>query len=736
MLRKTNLLGFCGIFAFMIVLFSACVHEIETTYTVTFNSLGGSEVEQQTVKKGEKAEKPEDPTKTSTESVVYVFSGWYLSEDDGATFSENSFDFTTEINSNVTLYAKWDEIICYTITFNSLGGSEVEQQTVKKGEKVEKPENPTKAGSESVVYVFSGWYLSEDDGVTFSENSFDFATEINSNVTLYAKWKETLSYIVSFNSLGGSEVENQRIESGNKVSKPADPTKVSIETMRYTFAGWYTSSDGGATLSSQLFDFNTAISNNVTLYAKWNEIELITVSFDSKGGSSISSQKIDSGSKATRPENPSKAATENMRYTFSDWYTSSDGGTTLSAQAFDFNLPVSRSITLYAKWNEIQLCTVTFNSDGGSIVESQTLDLGSKASIPTKPSKKIEKTSFAFLGWYDGNNIFNFDNPIISNITLTAHWLEGFVEVEGMTVTEAVQNSLNFKGESKTIIDLFVCDHEVTQKEFREYCRYDGTESGPGTNEFYEPNDIYGLGDDFPVYYVSWYDAIVYCNLRSMEEGLEPVYIIYDVKDPSQWTGIRSSEEDGRTKYCGLKTGDDRPEQSVFDAWKNVIMDETANGYRLPHFKEWEYVARGGKTSIYQQVTYAKSETIDEEAWTEENSYYFNPNTNSRYPRCHEIKEKNPNNLGIYDIVGNLEELCNDWAKDNLASSLGGSDFCELGSYLYNMYGQVINVVSHTACGGSNRASSFWPDPLSCYNSVAGYTRSITTGFRIVRSKF
>ena len=77
-------------------------------------------------------------------------------------------------------------------------------------------------------------------------------------------------YTVTFNSMGGTEVSSQRIESGNKATKPAAPTKQATETETYTFDNWYTSTDGGATLSETAFDFDTAIKGDITLYAKWN----------------------------------------------------------------------------------------------------------------------------------------------------------------------------------------------------------------------------------------------------------------------------------------------------------------------------------------------------------------------------------------------------------------------------------------------------------------------------------
>lgn len=106
----------------------------------------------------------------------------------------------------------------------------------------------------------------------------------------------------------------------------------------------------------------------------------------------------------------------------------------------------------------------------------------------------------------------------------------GFVKVTGTTITGTetwTPASDVFVSERElTIPDLYVCDHEVTQKEYETYCSYTGSNS---------PSSKYGDGDSYPVYNVSWYDALVYCNKRSLKEGLTPCYTVSGSTDTDAW---------------------------------------------------------------------------------------------------------------------------------------------------------------------------------------------------------
>ncbi len=342
-MKKNSKYAFLLVLMAFVFTFSSCNHDVTPqiiSYTVTFNSNGGTDVESQTVESGKKAERPSDPAKKATVAEIYTFDGWYTSTDEGLTLSETPFDFDTAVTDNITLYAKWlTNAITHTVKFESNGGSPVNSQTMAHGKKVNRPDDPAKDSTATEYFTFDGWYTSTDEGLTLSETPFDFDTVVTDDITLYAKWiANAITHTVKFESNGGSPVDSQTIPHGKKANRPGDPAKDSTATAVFTFDNWYTSTDEGVTLSEAPFDFDTVVTDDITLYAKWIANENIhTVRFESNDGSNVKSQTIAHGNTATKPDLPMKAGFASM-----EWYN----GETI----FDFATPVTEDITLNAKY--------------------------------------------------------------------------------------------------------------------------------------------------------------------------------------------------------------------------------------------------------------------------------------------------------------------------------------------------------------------------------------------------
>ena len=213
----------------------------------------------------------------------------------------------------------------------------------------------------------------------------------------------TEEYTVTFNAYGGFPTpDEQHVKSGEKAVLPVEPT-----LKGYTFAFWYLGEDEQ---NATAYDFDTPVTENITLTAKWN-INKYTVTFNSYGGTPVPPvQEVEYGLTATKPADPTLKG-----YTFAFWYLGEDEQ---NATEYDFDTPVTENITLTAKWN-INKYTVTFNTDGGTPVPpAQEVEYGLTATEPAAP----EKTGYTFDGWYLGDEKYDFSAAVEQNITLTAKW--------------------------------------------------------------------------------------------------------------------------------------------------------------------------------------------------------------------------------------------------------------------------------------------------------------------------
>jgi len=179
-----------------------------------------------------------------------------------------------------------------------------------------------------------------------------------------------------------------------------------------------------------------------------------------------------------------------------------------------------------------------------------------------------------------------------------------FILVEGGTFSMGSTSGDNIDEQpvhSVTVNGFYMSKYEVTFEQYDRFCNDTGI-SKPD-------DDGWGRGT-MPVINVSWYDAVEYCNWLSEKEGLTPCY-----------------SGRGETISC----------------------DFSANGYRLPTEAEWEFASRGGNNS--RGYKYAGSDDPDAVAW-----YWDNSSS-----KTHPVGEKDPNELSLYDMSGNVYEWCWDW---------------------------------------------------------------------------
>lgn len=237
--------------------------------------------------------------------------------------------------------------------------------------------------------------------------------------------------------------------------------------------------------------------------------------------------------------------------------------------------------------------TITYTTDGGTPTSSSTEYTGPVAVSTTSTLKAKAFKS----GWTS--------SPVASaSYTITP--LSTLVLVEGGTFNNGVSDV--------TVSSFYIDKYEITQASFELVMGYD-------------PASGYGDGDDYPVYNVTWRMAIEYCNKRSVLEGITPCY-----------------------SYAGYGTDPDDWPVSVVHT--DFSCNWSANGYRLPTEMEWMFAARGGNAT--HGYVYSGSNNIDEVAWYHDNAYAVGTSHPDYGP--HVVGTKAPNELGLYDMTGNMTE--------------------------------------------------------------------------------
>jgi len=206
-------------------------------------------------------------------------------------------------------------------------------------------------------------------------------------------------------------------------------------------------------------------------------------------------------------------------------------------------------------------------------------------------------------------------------------WPDNLVLVKGGLFKNTKSN---FYGQGITISSYYIGKYEVTQREWIEVM-------GSNPSQF--------KGDNLPVEMATWYECVEYCNKRSIKEGLKPYY------------KIDKNKKDANN------------ENDTDDMKWTVAINAGANGYRLPTEAEWEYAASGGQMS--KSYAYSGGNDVDKVAWYWRNSgdttltgdWSWSIIENN-HCKTKPVGSKEPNELGLYDMSGNVREFCWDWYGD------------------------------------------------------------------------
>jgi uncharacterized repeat protein (TIGR02543 family) len=263
-------------------------------------------------------------------------------------------------------------------------------------------------------------------------------------------------YTITFESEGGSVVEPVTADEGTAVAKPADPTRAG-----YAFTGWFNAASGGTA-----YTWPHTLTANVSMHAQWRAVATqYTITFESEGGSAVEPVTAGEGTAVAKPADPTRAG-----YAFTGWFDAASGGT-----AYMWPHTLTANVSMHAQWQAVATqYTITFESEGGSVVESVTANADAAIPKPADPTR----AGYAFTGWFNaasGGTAYTWPHTLTANVSMHAQWeiasmpaglsldaalawisanaLEGGAYTIALTANEAIApKTLSYNGKTVSII--------------------------------------------------------------------------------------------------------------------------------------------------------------------------------------------------------------------------------------------------------------------------------------------
>ena len=339
------------------------------SYTVKFDTNGGTAIADKTLTWDDKVlDGVSDPEKPG-----YDFAGWTFDGGNVLTRTTYANLAADDTVTSITLTAQWT-LHLYTVTFDANGGtfdasgSTVAQDTmqVTYGGNFEQMPIPRYKG-----YFFRGWYDEQWGGRQYGDEDGrgTYTYDKTEDCTLYALWEEAPLCTVTFNPNGGTltGAETCQEKQNERIQRPYE------EPIRegYYFRGWYKDAD-----CTQMWDFDDPIPGNMTLYAGWDILSyVIRVRLENGEQDIIINQNY--GTPVTVPDDPTREG-----YTFIGWDI-----------PFPAKMP-AKITTITAQWT-INQYTITFDTAGGSEIDSIEQDYDTAITAPDAPTKE----GYTFIGW-------------------------------------------------------------------------------------------------------------------------------------------------------------------------------------------------------------------------------------------------------------------------------------------------------------------------------------------------